>query len=74
MERGAPVGLVLNPFIAAILHDLSSVLVILNSSRLARYEPAAAALREPTPRASQVPEREEEVSATVLAIKVSGED
>jgi cation-transporting P-type ATPase C len=29
----------LNPFLAAILHNLSTVLVVLNSARLIRYDP-----------------------------------
>jgi cation-transporting P-type ATPase C len=30
----------INPIIAALLHNLSTILVVFNSSRLIRYEPA----------------------------------
>jgi manganese/zinc-transporting P-type ATPase C len=34
----------LNPFLAAILHNLSTLLVVLNSARLIRYDPDVPAL------------------------------
>jgi cation-transporting P-type ATPase C len=32
---------ILNPFVAAVLHNLSTLLVVLNSARLIRYNPDA---------------------------------
>jgi manganese/zinc-transporting P-type ATPase C len=39
----------LNPFLAAILHNLSTILVVLNSARLIRYDPDAPSPRAPNP-------------------------
>jgi cation transport ATPase len=37
----------LNPFVAAILHNLSTLLVVLNSARLIRYDPEGSPARSP---------------------------
>jgi cation-transporting P-type ATPase C len=53
----------INPIIAAVLHNLSTILVVMNSSRLIRYDPAGARTsRCASVRAIAAPVEEEEQS------------